>query len=117
MSRGDGLTAVMCGVIGLGIGDAIAVFIEPEEIEMDEQKVTNSEKPDANDLEEKLVERVREWFRRSASDLADGATEVGELTIHLRNPCGDDDGTLYLECDLVEKSATSLEGRANGIDF
>lgn len=53
-------------------------------------------------LEEQLVAKLREWFRRSAPKTRDYA--VPEITFRLDEACADDDGTLCLQARTEEKT-------------
>lgn len=70
-----------------------------------------------SELEERIVARVRDWFRRSAPIVRD-RNEPAWFEITLHNPGGDDDGTLYLEVDTCERQrGEMLEGRVDGVKF
>jgi hypothetical protein len=66
-------------------------------------------------LETQLVDRLREWFRSAIPTVRKFG--VAELTLRLKNEQGDDDGTLYLDCDVEEKNYTDLSGRVPGEKF
>lgn len=72
-------------------------------------------------LEEQLVARLREWFGRNASRLASAATgtgpDVAALTVRLKMPSGDEDGTLYLYADVEETAYGEAEGRVPGLSL
>lgn len=62
-------------------------------------------------IEQRIVARVRDWFKRMAP-LAE--EETPELTIRLKDSARDDDGTLYLYADIDETRFDRCEGRVPG---
>lgn len=70
------------------------------------------------DLMNNLTSVVRRWVTREALRLRDGHTDVAVITIRLSQPQSEDDGSLYLDCDVDETSTTSRPGGAlPGIPF
>lgn len=59
------------------------------------------------DLMNNLTGIVRRWVTREALRLRDGHTDVAVITIRLSQPQSEDDGSLYLDCDVDETSTTS----------
>ncbi len=53
-------------------------------------------------LEEQVVERVREWFKRAALNLGKSEYDATKLEIILTQPGAEDDGTLFVEARFVE---------------
>jgi hypothetical protein len=80
---------------------------------LDEKAKSGEGRPEGQPLEEQLVARLREWFKRSAP-LTQANWKEPSITFVLRHPQGDDDGTLVLEAVVEEKSLDDLEGRVPG---
>lgn len=72
----------------------------------------------SSDLMGNLTGIVRRWVTREALRLRDGQTDVAVITIRLSQPQGEDDGSLYLDCDVDETTTTSRAcGSLPGIPF
>jgi len=73
--------------------------------------------PDEPDLVEQLRRRVTEWVTRVAPRIRDEQA-LAKLEITLRQPQADDDGTLYLDFEVVETTVPSSGGgRVAGVPF
>lgn len=71
---------------------------------------------DEPDLVEQLRRRVTEWVARVAPRVRDEQA-MAKLEITLHQPQGDDDGTLYLDFEIVETCVpVSGGGRVTGVD-
>jgi len=90
---------------GLKEGDIVRLTVErvPD-------AVTDEEEPEP--LEEQLVARLREWFKRTAPLTKEWRTP--QITFRLDEPQGDDDGALYLDASVEETAHEALEGRVPG---
>lgn len=70
---------------------------------------------DAGEVEDEIVQYVREWFRRVVKGTKHVWPGERELTIRLGGNEGDEDGTLYITADFEEKSRHGVEGRVSGV--
>jgi hypothetical protein len=74
-----------------------------------------AEVPDP-DLVAKLSKRIAEWVDRVAPRIRDEQA-LAKLEITLHQPQGDDDGTLYLDFEIVETTVPSSGGgRISGVN-
>lgn len=73
-----------------------------------------AELSDSEKVEEKIVAVVREWFWRmmDEKDRFDRA-----ITLRLSENQGDEDGTLWLDCDVTESMRAEVSGRVPGRKF
>jgi len=72
---------------------------------------------DDPDLVEQLRRRVTDWVHRVAQRVRDEQS-LAKLEIALQQPQGDDDGTLYLDFEVVETTVPSSGGgRVAGVPF
>lgn len=79
---------------------------------------TTEDLPPELPLEEQIVARVRDWFKRAVPRANDWRNRVETIEIGLHNPGGTDDGTLYLEASVDETSTPhNLEGPVPGVRF
>ena len=68
-------------------------------------------------LEDQLVTRLREWFRREAPRIKDERHDA-QFSVVINFPQGDEDGTLYLDARITETNVhEEIGGRVPGVKF
>ena len=94
------------------VSDAVLEDFEGKRVRWTVELLDDNGKPS---LEEQVVERFREWFRRSIPVVRKFG--MAELKLRLKNEQGDEDGVLYLDCDLEETNYLDISGRVPGEKF